>query len=332
MNLGRFARIRFAHLPTPLEPMPRLSEQLGGPTLWVKRDDCTGLATGGNKTRKLEYLLGEAQREGADTIITQGAYQSNHVRQTAAAAARLGLRCEVVLEHSVASVDEDYRRSGNRFLDDLLGATIHEAPSGADLDAAMARVADSVRERGGHPYAIPAGGSNPVGALGYVHCALELVSQAAELGLRIDHVVHATCSAGTQAGLVAGMVGLNAGATVLGISVKAGRAAQEAHVHSLAAATADLVGIAGGVPRSAVVVDSNYVGSGYGIPTAGMLRAVRDAARLEGLLLDPVYSGKALDGLADLCRRGHFSKRDHVVFVHTGGTASLFAYLGAFAD
>ena len=183
MHLARFPRARFAHLPTPLEPMPRLSAELGGPKLWVKRDDCTGLAGGGNKTRKLEFLLGEALAQGANTLVTQGAVQSNHVRQTAAAAARFGMACEIILEERVATNAADYNESGNVLLDRLMGGKLRNVPAGSDMNAALEAVAEEVRARGGKPYVIPGGGSNTIGALGYVDCAIELVAQANAQGL-----------------------------------------------------------------------------------------------------------------------------------------------------
>lgn len=330
MHLARFPRLRFAHLPTPLEPMPALGKALGGPALFIKRDDCTGLATGGNKTRKLEFLMGEALENGADLIITQGATQSNHARQTAAIAARAGLRCEILLEDRTGRQDLAYRESGNVLLDRLLGATVRVVPGGTDMTAAMEEVARAHRTAGGKPYVIPGGGSNPVGALGYVDCAFETVSQANAMGLRIDHVVHATGSTGTQAGLVAGLCGCRSGIPVLGISVRAPREKQETNVFALAEATAEFAGMAGAVRREDVVVNSDYVGEGYGLPTEGMMEAVALTARTEGLLLDPVYSGKAMAGLIDLIRRGRFRRDENVVFLHTGGSVGLFGYFTDF--
>lgn len=330
MHLSRFPRVRLGHLDTPLEPMPRLSAHLGGPTLWVKRDDCTGLATGGNKTRKLEFLMGDAQAQGADTVITQGATQSNHARQTAAAAARLGMRCIVLLEDRTGFQDAAYQSSGNVFLERLMGAPTRTYPAGTDMNAAMAVVADEVRAAGGRPYVIVGGGSNAIGALGYVECAMELVTQANARGLVIDRVVHATGSAGTQAGLVAGFEGMRSGIDVLGIGVRAPREAQEANVFKLAGETAALLGMAGAVERARVSANCDYVGPGYGHPTPGMVEAVSLTARTEGLLLDPVYSGKGMAGLIDLVRKGEFGPGENVVFLHTGGSAALFGYLPTF--
>ena len=334
MNLARFPRIRLGHGPTPLEPMENLTRHLagsgGGPRLWIKRDDCTGLASGGNKTRKLEYLMAEARAQGADIVVTQGATQSNHARQTAAACAKLGVACRILLEDRTGYTDEAYRMSGNVLMDKLHGASVERRPGGADMPAEMEAVAERLRGEGRRPYVIPGGGSNPVGALGYVTAALELVSQAAEMGLRIDHLVHATGSAGTQAGLVAGLVALNSGIPVLGIGVRAPREKQEANVLALAQRTAEHLGLPGLVRAEHVVANCDYVGQGYGIPTQGMVDAVRLVAEKEGILLDPVYSGKGMAGLIDLIRKGHFPEDSDVVFLHTGGQVGLFGYLDAF--
>ncbi|BBK43657.1 1-aminocyclopropane-1-carboxylate deaminase [Allostella vacuolata] len=326
MQLSRFPRQRFAHLPTPLERLDRLTRLLDGPTIWIKRDDCTGLGLGGNKTRKLEYLMADAIARGADTVLTVGAIQSNHARQTAAAAARLGLACHLVLESRIDHADEAYMRSGNILLDRMFGARLHDFPAGTDMAQAMQQVADEVTARGGRPYLIPGGGSNPVGALGYVNFALELLAQATERGVVFDHLIHATGSSGTQAGIVVGLEGLRAAIPVLGITVRRTRESQEEQVMALAEATADFVGVRGAVPRRAVVANSDYVGAGYGVPTPGMLAAVKLLAREESILLDPVYSGKAMDGLIDLVRRGVFTRGQNILFVHTGGQAALFAY------
>ena len=306
--------------------MPRLSEHLGGPRLWVKRDDCTGLALGGNKTRKLEFSMAEALAQGADTVITVGAVQSNHVRQTAAAACKLGFRCEVLLEHRVTDPSDAYANSGNVLLDRIFGANLREYPGGTDFDAAMAEVAAEIEASGGKPYLIPGGASNRVGALGYVNCALELLEQADEQGIVVDHLVTATGSAGTQAGLIVGLKAARPDVPLLGIGVNVPKEVQEDRVYNLACETADYIGKPGIVAREDVVANCDYVGAGYGIPTAGMNEAVLLLARLEGLLFDPVYSGKALAGMIDLVRKGEFARGENIVFLHTGGAAALFAY------
>lgn len=326
MHLAQFPRVRICHTPTPLEPMPNLSRLLGGPQLWIKRDDCTGLATGGNKNRKLEFLVGEAMAQGADTLITQGAIQSNHVRQTAAAAAKFGLGCVGLLEDVVASNDPDYREGGNVLLDRLLGLQIELHGPDEDMESAIATCVERLRGEGKHPYVIPTGGSTPTGALGYASAAIELLSQVNETGLQVSLVAHATGSGGTQAGLVAGFEAMNAGIRVLGISVSAPRAEQETKVWALAEATATRLGMRGGIRREAVEVDSDYIGAGYGVPTEGMVEAVKLLARTEGVLLDPVYSGKAMAGLIARVRRGAFARDENVVFVHTGGQVGLFGY------
>jgi L-cysteate sulfo-lyase len=306
--------------------MPRLSEHLGGPRLWVKRDDCTGLALGGNKTRKLEFSMAEALAQGADTVITVGAVQSNHVRQTAAAACKLGFRCEVLLEHRVTDPSDAYANSGNILLDRIFGANLREYPGGTDFDTAMAEVAAEIEASGGKPYLIPGGASNRVGALGYVNCALELLEQADQQGIVVDHLVTATGSAGTQAGLIVGLKAARPDVPLLGIGVNVPKEVQEDRVYNLACETADYIGKPGIVAREDVVANCDYVGAGYGIPTAGMNEAVLLLARLEGLLFDPVYSGKALAGMIDLVRKGEFARGENIVFLHTGGAAALFAY------
>lgn len=328
MHLAAFPRVRLGHFPTPLEFMPNLTKLLGGPNLYIKRDDCTGLATGGNKTRKLEFLVAQAIEQGADTLITQGAVQSNHARQTIAAAARVGMKCKILLEQRVTNASEEYEESGNVLLDRLMGGEIvARFPVGTNMQQEMENLAAELRSAGSKPYVIPGGGSNPVGALGYVACAQELLTQSFETGVRIDHVVHATGSTGTQAGLVVGLRASNSGIPVYGVSVRAPKAKQEENVWNLVQATVDYMGLpAGSVDRSDVVANSDYVGDGYGLPTDSMVEALRLAAEHEAILLDPVYSGKGMAGLIDLIRTGHFKKGENVVFVHTGGAVGLYGY------
>ncbi|MGD9861721.1 MAG: D-cysteine desulfhydrase [Pseudodonghicola sp.] len=332
MHFARFDRVRLAHLPTPLEPMDRLSKALGGPRLWIKRDDCTGLSTGGNKTRKLEFLMGEALARKADVVITQGATQSNHVRQTAAFCARLGLECHAILEDRTGFTDADYRLNGNVLLDALHGATVEHVPADTDMVAACETAAAELRGKGKTPYIIPGGGSNPTGALGYANCALELVNQANDMGLPISRIVHATGSAGTQAGLITGLRAINAGIPLLGIGVRAPKEKQEANVFALAQATADKLGCAGVVSRDDVVANTDYVGPGYGVPNEATIEAIETFSRLEGILLDPVYSGKGAAGLIDLVRKGAFADDANIVFLHTGGSAGLFGYRSFFQE
>ncbi|MBI1417918.1 MAG: D-cysteine desulfhydrase [Limimaricola sp.] len=332
MHLARFPRVFLAHLPTPLEKLDRLSKELGGPEIWIKRDDCTGLSTGGNKTRKLEFLMAEAQAMGADTVMTQGATQSNHARQTAAAAAKLGMGCHILLEDRTGSNDANYNTNGNVLLDHLHGATTSKRAGGMDMQAEMEAVADKLRAEGRKVYLIPGGGSNATGALGYVNCAFEMIAQANDRALAIDHIVTATGSAGTQAGLITGLKAMNAGIPLTGIGVRAPKERQEEMVFALAQKTAQKMGCPDVVQRGDVVADSNYVGPGYGIPREDTLEAIRMFAQLEAILLDPVYSGKGAAGLIDYCRKGKFKKGERVVFLHTGGSAALFGYDAVFAS
>lgn len=339
-DIDSFARVKLCHRPTPLEPMDRLSKHLGVPRLWVKRDDCTGLAIGGNKTRKLEFLMADALAQGANTVITVGGVQSNHCRQTAAAAARLGLKCELVLPHISRYDSATYETNGNLLLDRLFGAAVHLVPGdGTDRTIAapvIERVLEEVRARGDVPYLIPAGGSSPVGALGYVDAAFELARQAKSLGLDVGHVVVTTGSTTTHAGLVVGFAGvrqtpgLDCDPIVHGISVYQRREPAIATVREKVRATAELLQLDDASLDERVNVTDDYLGGGYGEPTDGMLEAVSLAARYEGLLIDPVYTGKTLAGLIDMVRQGRFAKTDNVVFFHTGGTPALFAYREAF--
>ncbi|MEM1049873.1 MAG: D-cysteine desulfhydrase [Pseudomonadota bacterium] len=331
MNLARFKKISLGHFPTPLEFMPNLTRLLGGPNLYVKRDDCTGLATGGNKTRKLEYLVADALEQGADMLVTQGATQSNHVRQTAAAARRVGLGCHALLERRVTNMGSDYETAGNVLLDDMFRCEYEFRDEGLDMNAEAEALGSDLRDRGRKPYVIPGGGSNQVGALGYVDCAAELVRQADTTGLRIDKIVHASGSAGTQAGLVAGLHAINAPIDTIGISVRANRDKQVANVLRLARATYDHLGARGEMPEERVVAYDDYVGPGYGQPTDEMVDAISLAASEEGILLDPVYSGKGMAGLIDLVRNGMLKSGENVVFLHTGGSAALFAYQHLFS-
>ncbi len=312
--------------------MKGLARRLGSDRLFIKRDDCTGLATGGSKTRKLEFLVGDALRQGADTLLTHGAVQSNHVRQTAAAAAFMGLACEAILEERVQDAPAEYHASGNVLLDQLFGIQLHRVPSGTAMDAALEALAQKLREQGRKPYVIPGGGSNALGSLGYVDCVLELQRQCDTLGLRKPHLVHATGSAGTQAGLVAGVHALGLGWPVTGIGVRAPREQQETRVFDLASRVLSLLGVVQPLARERVVADCRFIGAGYGIPTDAMIEAVTILARTEGILADPVYTGKGLAGLLDMVRSGCFQADEDVIFVHTGGSAGLFGYGSVFAS
>jgi L-cysteate sulfo-lyase len=336
MNLDRFARVSLCHRPTPLEAMDRLADHLGGPRLYIKRDDCTGLAFGGNKARKLEFLMADALAQGANTVVTVGGVQSNHCRQTAAAAAKLGLKCELILPHLSRFGSSTYDTGGNVLLDRLLGATLHVTSDAQAATALTDKVLQQVRDRGDTPYMIPAGGSTAVGALGYVDAAFELANQAHQRNLSLDYVFVTTGSSATHGGLIVGFEGVRRSPEfdgvpdVIGISVYQRQAAALATVRQKVRETAQLVGLGGPPLDDRVVVVDDYLGGGYGEPTEAMVEAVTLAARFEGLLLDPVYTGKTLSGLIDLVRRGRFKKSDNVLFWHTGGTPALFAYREAF--
>jgi L-cysteate sulfo-lyase len=312
--------------------MGNLSRLLDGPNIWVKRDDCTGLAGGGNKTRKLEFLMADAEQQGADTIITQGAVQSNHARQTAAIAAKLGYECYLLLENRTGSDDPDFLANGNVLLDDIYNARLSDFPAGTDMNQEMLSLAKELRAAGKKPYIVPGGGSNRIGALGYVNAAYELVGQCNDQGLKVDHIVHATGSTGTQAGLVTGLTAIHSGIDLMGISVRAPKEAQEENVYRLACETAELIGSSAALNRSDVVANSDYVGEGYGMPTDGMIEAVEMTARHESILLDPVYSGKAMAGLIDLVRQGFYRRDENIVFIHTGGAQALSGYRSLFGQ
>jgi D-cysteine desulfhydrase len=327
MNLAKFPRRRYTEGRTPIEKLARLSEELAGPTIYMKRDDLLGLAGGGNKTRKLEFLVAEALARGADTLITCGAVQSNHCRLTLAAAVKEGLKCRLVLEERVPG-SYNPQSGGNNFLFRLMGVEkITVVPGGSDMTAAMQAVADEVAGEGRKAYVIPGGGSNPVGATGYVACAEEILAQTFDLGIRIDRIICASGSAGTHAGLVTGLCGNNSNIPVVGINVSRPKAAQEELVYDLVQETAKHVGVASAIARDAVVCFDEYVGPGYSLPTPQMAEAVRMLARLEGVLIDPVYTGKAMAGLIDLVRKGTFKKDENVLFVHTGGSPALYVYM-----
>jgi len=331
MLLSRYPRRFLAHLPTPLERLDRLTAELGGAEIWIKRDDCTGLSTGGNKTRKLEFLMAEAEMQKADMVMTQGATQSNHARQTAAFAAKMGMECHIILEDRTGSNNLNYNHNGNVLLDHLHGATTQKIKGEAlNMNAEMEAVAEKFRATGKSVYTIPGGGSNPTGALGYVNCAFEMLSQFNERHLKIDHIVHATGSAGTQAGLAVGLKAMNAQIPLLGIGTNAPKEKQEAKIFKLAEAVAAKLGCEGLMDRRDIVANTDYVGEGYGIPSEGGQEAIRLFAELEGILLDPVYSAKGAAGVIDLVRTGFFKKHEKIVFIHTGGSVGLFGYDWAF--
>ncbi len=326
MNLAQFPRRRYTEGQTPLEFLPRLTAALGGPRIFIKRDDLLGLTSGGNKTRKLEFLVADALAQGADTLVTCGAVQSNHCRLTLAAAVKEGLKCQLVLEERVpGSYKAD--ASGNNFLFGLLGVeAVKVVAGGSDMMKEMQAVADGLAAQGRKPYIIPGGGSNEIGATGYVACAEEIMAQSFDRGLKLDYVVTTSGSAGTHAGLVTGFYGNNTNIPVIGINISRKKSVQEELVYGLVERTAARLGIKQAIPREAVVCYEEYVGPGYSLPTPEMVEAVKLLARTEGILLDPVYTGKAMAGLVGLIRGNRFGKEDNVLFVHTGGSPALYAY------
>lgn len=308
-------RLKFAHLPTPIEFLPRLSEHLGA-QLSVKRDDQTGLAFGGNKTRKLEFLVAEAQAQGAKTLISAGAAQSNHCRQTAAAAARYGFDCVLVL-----TGEEPARASANLLLDQLFGAKIIWVTDRNDRDRILLQTNEQILAEGGMPYLVPYGGSSPTGALGYVFALEELMAQDSSF----DWIVFATSSGGTHAGLTLGKRLFGFDGQILGISIDEDENWLKAHVSGLAADAANLLGAREQFDVTDVLANDSYCKAGYGVLTDLEREAVRLFAKYEGLLLDPVYTGRAAGGMLDLIRKGFFKPTDKILFWHTGGTPSLFA-------
>ncbi|MBY8821266.1 D-cysteine desulfhydrase family protein [Sphingomonas colocasiae] len=330
LDLSPFARLPLAHLPTPLERLSALTGDAWGVRLFVKRDDCTGLGFGGNKTRKLEFTLGHALAAGATTLITSGAWQSNHVRQTAAAAARTGLNCHVVISDAVGRETEAYCASGNMLLHGLFGAHLHLAEDDGDATTrCMDRLANEAMARGETPYIVPLGASDGIGSLGYAECARELLAQCEAQSVAPTAIVLATGSGGTHAGLLAGLRLLGSRVRVIGISVSEPADVKFDKVRGIADAMLDLCGASRGtVSDTDIVVLDDYTGPGYAIPTEEANQAIRTLAAREGLLVDPVYTAKALAGLLDLLERGRLT--GDVVFLHTGGTPALFAYADEF--
>ncbi len=329
MQLGNLPRVKLAHLPTPLEEAPRLTEYLGGPRLWVKRDDLTGLAIGGNKARKLEFLMGQARAEGADVVITVGAVQSNHCRMTAAAAKRLGLDAIVVLNG-----EEPQSRQGNLLLDSIFGAEIRIVQTDDDyiLMGVVEDLARQLRRDGRHPYIIPRGGSNALGAAAYLEASLEMLAQANSLGIRVDAIVHASTSGGTQSGLYTGTKMTESGVQVIGISAGPTREIVTKRVLGIVSELTGMLELRWRPHPDDLLVYDDFVGERYGVPTLECLDAIRLMARTEGILLDPVYTGKALAGLIGLIRQERFGRDQTVVFWHTGGQPALFAHASAFKD
>lgn len=328
-RLARFPRLGLAHLPTPLEPMRQLTAHLAKdgacPRLWVKREDCTGVGLGGNKLRKLDYVLSEAIEAGADTLVSGGVVQSNSQRQVAAAAARLGLDCHLAVYHGrLAPPSPDYGKTGNALLNKLFGATLHDVPWNGDRNGAIRDLAESLRAQGRKPYVVPYGVSSPLGAVAYTSTVAEIAAQAAALGFTPRAIVHCSGSGATQAGLVVGARACLPDTKVVGIDIDAEPERVRADVVRFSQGAADLLEQPF-IPEDVEVV-AGLAGPAYGVPHAATIDAIRLGARLEALVLDPVYSGKGLAGLISLIRAGHWTADQDIVFVHTGGAPALFAY------
>jgi len=324
MRLSDAPRVRLANLPTPLQEAPNLSKALGGPRILVKRDDLTGLAFGGNKTRKLEFLMAEAVSNGADVVVTGAGHQSNWCTQTAAAARKLGMKCVLIKSGPIDGYDpEEY--DGNHLLHFLLGADIKVATSG-NTKRVYDETMEELKKNGHRPYLLAATGSTPPGVLGYVNAVLEMVSQAVERGIKIDYIVHATGSGGTMAGLVLGAKALNTGIKIIGSSTSPGKERRVKNVTRLVNESAEHLEIKLRISEDEITIYDEYAGPGYGVLTDEKAEAVKLAAETEGLLLDPVYTGTSMANLIGLSRERFFKKDDVVVFVHTGGSSALFPY------
>jgi L-cysteate sulfo-lyase len=327
-RLARFPRLGLAHLPTPFEPLQRLTAHLGGPTLWAKREDATGLGFGGNKLRKLDYVLREALDAGADTLVSGGVVQSNSQRQVAAAAAKLGLACHLAVYHGrLAPPSADYARTGNVALNKLFGAVLHDVPWTGERNAAIHAIAERLAVEGRKPYVVPYGVSNGLGALGYASTLVEIAEQARAAGIVPAAIVHCSGSGATQAGLVLGAGACLPQTRIVGIDIDAEPTRVRADVIAYGRAAARLVDLQ--FDDAQVEVVAGHAGPAYGVPHAATIAAIKLAARLEGLVLDPVYSGKGMAGLIALAQQGRWTRDDHVVFIHTGGAPALFAYLDA---
>ena len=325
--LEKFERIKLGHFPTPIEHLKNITKYLDGPNIFIKRDDCTGLASGGNKTRKLEFLIPDAIKNKAELIVTVGAVQSNHARQTAAACALMGLKCLIVLEQRLKDPPVSYMKSGNVFLDKLFGAEVKICPKNENVSEYSEKLMKDIKSKGTNVYFIPGGGSNSIGALGYVECLNEIIKENKKYNF--SQIVHATGSAGTQAGLLAGRKYFDCNIPVTGICVRHKKDTQVDKVYIEAKKTCEKLQC-NILDKSDVIVNDEYIGSGYGEPTEGMIESTKLLAKKEAILLDPVYSGKAFAGLIELIKKKKFIKNDNVLFIHTGGAVSLSAYEWAF--
>tara|TARA_Y100000590_G_scaffold446384_1_gene580034 strand:+ start:48 stop:1028 length:981 start_codon:yes stop_codon:yes gene_type:complete len=322
-----FSRYKLGHFPTPIEYLRNISNHLSGPKIYIKRDDCTGLATGGNKTRKLEYLMPDAIKNKATLIVTVGAVQSNHARQTAAACAILNIKCLIILEQRLKNAPQAYKSSGNVFLDKIFGAEIITCPAEKDVTNFAQQIIKEKKNEGEIPYYIPVGGSNEIGELGYIECIREIIQDQKKDNF--SHIIVASGSGGTHSGCIVGKTYYKKDINIIGISVKDNNKVQEEKVYDLAIKGCKYIKCPH-PKREDVKVFDDYVGNGYGVPTEGMKEAVKLLAAKEAILLDPVYSGKSFDGLINLVKNKYFKDTDKILFIHTGGAVSLHAYEWAF--
>ncbi len=336
MQLSKYPRVKLIHSPTPLEYLENLTQHLDGPDIYIKRDDCTGLAFGGNKSRKLEFLIGDALKNKADVIITAGAVQSNHCRQTAAAATKFGMECIIVAKPSWS---KEY--NGNLFLDELLGAKLvllEEDNEALDqggklsMEETIENLMADLKTKGKNPYYIPVGGSNSIGSLGYISMTMELIAQANEMGIEIGSMVAASGSGGTQTGMILGADVEKSGIQTVGMAISSDATIVIPKLKDLCNQTSDYYELGLSYDEKDIIFNDNYIGEGYGIPSEEMIEAVKLLARKEGIILDPVYSGKAFAGMVDLIKEGYFDKSKAVVFIHTGGTPALFVYSDSFRE
>ena len=336
MQLSKYPRVKLIHSPTPLEYLENLTQHLDGPDIYIKRDDCTGLAFGGNKSRKLEFLIGDALKNKADVIITAGAVQSNHCRQTAAAATKFGMECIIVAKPSWS---KEY--NGNLFLDELLGAKLvllEEDNEALDqggklsMEETIENLMADLKTKGKNPYYIPVGGSNSIGSLGYISMTMELIAQANEMGIEIGSMVAASGSGGTQTGMILGADVEKSGIQTVGMAISSDATIVIPKLKELCNQTSDYYELGLSYEEKDIIFNDNYIGEGYGIPSEEMIEAVKLLARKEGIILDPVYSGKAFAGMVDLIKKGYFDKSKAVVFIHTGGTPALFVYSDSFRE
>jgi len=322
-----FDRINLGHFPTPIEYLENITKHFNGPKIYIKRDDCTGLATGGNKTRKLEYLMSDALKNKSTLVVTVGAVQSNHARQTAAACAILNLKCLIILEQRLKNAPDAYKNSGNVFLNKLFGAEIIVCPKENNVNDFAEELIEKRKNDGEIPYFIPVGGSNEIGELGYIECMREIIQEQKKNNF--SHVILPSGSGGTHSGSVVGKTYYKSDINIIGISVKDKKKDQEEKVYNLAIKCCDYINHVYPKKEEIVVFD-DYVGAGYGVPTEGMKTAVRLMATKEAILLDPVYSGKSFDGLLNLVNKKYFKDTDSLLFIHTGGAVSLYGYEWAF--